>query len=119
MVNVLAQRLMQPGTAAAAFADSTVYCYNSFLGIPRAREAIAYFIAKRFLFPETPTLLLEQALYHINPSHVGFGSGLAALLNGLFFLLGDEGDACLIPAPYYAAFENDMSVRLSSLQTEL
>ena len=22
--------------------------------------------------------------------------------------MGDEGDACLIPAPYYAAFENDM-----------
>ena len=22
----------------------------------------------------------------------------------------EEGDACLIPAPYYAAFENDMSV---------
>jgi hypothetical protein len=29
---------------------------------------------------------------------------------GLFFLLGDEGDACLIPAPYYAAFENDMRI---------
>ena len=27
---------------------------------------------------------------------------------GLFYLLGDEGDACLIPAPYYAAFESDM-----------
>ena len=29
-------------------------------------------------------------------------------LSALFYLLGDEGDACLIPAPYYAAFENDM-----------
>ena len=29
---------------------------------------------------------------------------------GLFYLLGDEGDACLIPAPYYAAFENDMRI---------
>ena len=25
-------------------------------------------------------------------------------------MLGDEGDACLIPAPYYAAFENDMKM---------
>lgn len=24
--------------------------------------------------------------------------------------MGDEGDACLIPAPYYAAFENDMKM---------
>lgn len=31
-------------------------------------------------------------------------------LLGLFYLLGDEGDACLIPAPYYAAFENDMRI---------
>ena len=31
-------------------------------------------------------------------------------LSGLFYLLGDEGDACLIPAPYYAAFENDMRI---------
>jgi aspartate/methionine/tyrosine aminotransferase len=29
-------------------------------------------------------------------------------LNYLFFILGEEGDACIIPAPYYAAFENDM-----------
>ena len=31
-------------------------------------------------------------------------------LLALFYLLGDEGDACLIPAPYYAAFESDMSL---------
>ena len=29
---------------------------------------------------------------------------------GLFYLLGDEGDACLIPAPYYAAFESDLRI---------
>ncbi len=32
------------------------------------------------------------------------------ILIALFYLLGDEGDACLIPAPYYAAFESDMSL---------
>jgi len=37
--------------------------------------------------------------------------GAASILNCLFFLLGEAtGDACLIPAPYYAAFENDMNL---------
>ena len=31
-------------------------------------------------------------------------------MNNLFFALGEKGDVCLIPAPYYAAFENDMNV---------
>jgi hypothetical protein len=101
--DVLAERLMQPGTATVAFSDSTVYCYNSFLGIPVARQAAAYFIAKRFLAP-------DQGLASINPEHIGICAGAAGVLNSLFYLLGERGDACLIPAPYYAAFENDMSV---------
>ena len=112
VIDVLAERLMQRGTATAAFSDSIVYCYNSFLGLPVARQAAAYFIAKRFLFPDSPTVTPEQALYHINPAHVCIGAGAVSLLNSLFFLLGDEGDACLIPAPYYAAFESDMMVSL-------
>ena len=110
LIDVLAERLMQRGTATAAFSDSVVYCYNSFLGLPVARQAAAYFLAKRFLFPESPSITLEQALYHINPAHVSLGAGAACLLNSLFLLLGEEGDACLIPAPYYAAFESDMLV---------
>jgi hypothetical protein len=112
-IDVLGGRLMQAGTATAAFSDSSVYCYNSFLGIPVARQAAAYFLARRFLFPDNP-ISPEQALFHINPAHVGFGAGGNAMLNSLFFLLGEEGDACLIPAPYYAAFENAMSVSRSS-----
>ena len=36
-----ARRLMQPATAINAFSDSVVYGYNSFLGLPSAREAAA------------------------------------------------------------------------------
>jgi 1-aminocyclopropane-1-carboxylate synthase len=76
-----------------------------------ARQAASYFLAKRFLFTEQQhEVTLEQALRNIRPLHIGIGSGAVALLNGLFYLLGDEGDCCLIPAPYYAAFESDMSV---------
>jgi hypothetical protein len=145
VIDLLTERLLQPGTATAAFSDPTVYGYTSFLGLPVARQAAAYFLAKRFLFPERHDLTPHEALSHINPSHVAIGSGLANLLHSLFYLLGNgpgessttgssssssssgthgdgtdaEGggtsssflsDACLIPAPYYAAFESDMQL---------
>jgi len=135
VLDVLAERLMQIGTATAAFSDSTVYCYNSFLGLPVARDAVAYFLAKRFLFhggyphppnqqqshlnnhnnnntstPPMATTELEPsvALQHIQPHHVALASGCAAVLHYLFFILGEAGDCCLIPAPYYAAFDSHM-----------
>jgi hypothetical protein len=110
VTDLVATRFMQPGTCQAAFSDSTVYSYNSFLGLPVAREAAAYFLAKRFLYPDVPSLSPAQALQHILPANVALGSGCAALLNYTFFILGEDNDACLIPAPYYAAFENDMNV---------
>jgi hypothetical protein len=108
IVDILAERFMQVGTATAIFSDSQVYFYSSFLGMPVTREAAAYFLARRFLFPDEVDLNPDRALTHIQPRHVAIGAGGAALLNNLFFLLGDTGDACLIPRPYYAAFENDI-----------
>jgi hypothetical protein len=111
VLDVLSERLQQSSTTQAAFADPTVYCYNSFSGLPVARQAAAYFIAKRFLLTDQQhEVTLVQALQMIRPDHVSICAGAVAALNGLFYLLGDEGDACLIPAPYYAAFESDMSV---------
>ena len=101
---------MHTGTAAAAFSDSSVFCYNNFLGMPVAREAAAYFLARRFLFPDRPTLSPQEALTNIQPTHVALSAGAAPILNHLFFCLGEAGDACLIPAPYYAAFDNDMNL---------
>jgi hypothetical protein len=109
VTELLAERLTDPETASAAFNDPVVYGYNSFLGIPVARQASAYFIAKRFLFPEAISITPQQALEHVRMENVAIGSGCAALLNYSFFILGEEGDACIIPAPYYAAFENDMN----------
>jgi aspartate/methionine/tyrosine aminotransferase len=109
-VDVLADRFMQVGTATSIFSDSQVYCYNSFMGMPVTREAAAYFVARRFLFPNEVDLAPDLALRHINAKHIGISAGGAALLNNLFFILGDPGDACLIPCPYYAAFDNDMNL---------
>jgi hypothetical protein len=111
VMDVLSDRLQHSSTTQAAFSDATVYCYNSFLGLPVARQAAAYFLAKRFLLTEQQhEVTLDQALQRIRPDHIGICAGACAALNGLFYLLGEEGDACLIPAPYYAAFESDMSV---------
>jgi aspartate/methionine/tyrosine aminotransferase len=110
VTHILAERCMHSGTAAAAFSDSSVYCYNSFCGMPVAREAAAYFLARRFLYPDEPSLTPAIALLNIKPKHVALAAGAAAVLNNLFFLLGDPGDACLIPAPYYAAFDSDMNL---------
>jgi len=101
---------LQSGTTSATFGHSDVYCYNSFLGMPVARKAAAYFLARRFLFPDHPDFSPEMAFSHVDPRHVVISSGAAACLNNLFFALGEKGDVCLIPAPYYAAFENDMNV---------
>jgi len=109
--DLLSQRLLQLSTTTATFGDPAVYGYNNFLGLPLARQALAYFLAKRFLLTEQESpVTLTHALTYINPDHIGIGAGAAAVLNSLFYLLGDKGDCCLIPAPYYAAFENDMSV---------
>lgn len=126
-IDLISERLLHPATTVAAFSDPSVYCYNSFLGLPIARQAVSYFLAKRFLHTKQSStdrrttddskihvagagLSLEQALVSINPNHIGIGSGGSGILNSLFYLLGEDGDACLIPAPYYAAFETDMSV---------
>lgn len=150
VLDILSERFMR--SSASGFSDESVYTYNSFLGMPLARESAAYFLARRFLFPidrdpndppsgsrnalmngrnnnnnnnsisshdenatttvmQAPlSLTPEEALSHVHPSHVALAAGTAPLLNNLFFLLGQEGDACLIPAPYYAAFENDMNL---------
>lgn len=112
-IDLLAERLMNSGTATAAFSDSVVYCYNSFLGIPVARQAAAYFLAKRFYKPEQTTLSPDQALKAINPEHIGVAPGAAAILNSLFYLLGERNDACLIPAPYYGKWTMDGGNRKS------
>lgn len=109
----LAVRLMQQGIAINAFSDSIVYCYSGFLGLPAARATIAYFLEKVFFKRSEVSsgVALDQSSSsypnHINPEHVVFGSGVASLLNHLFYTLTGHGDVILIPAPYYASFEYD------------
>lgn len=108
VTNVLAERCMHVGID--SLSDSSVYCYNSFLGLPLAREAAAYCLARRFLHPDNPDLNPADALQLIQPKHVALAAGAAPILSNLAYMLGEAGDVCLIPAPYYAAFETDIHV---------
>jgi hypothetical protein len=93
-IDLLSDRLQNTSTTISAFSDPIVYCYNSFLGLPVARQAVSYFLAKRFLHTPSGTTFsnqlrtsrtgvsLEQALQSVNPDHIGIGSGASGILNG-------------------------------------
>lgn len=98
-IDLLSHRLQNPSTTVAAFSDPVVYCYNSFLGLPVARQAVSYFLARHFLHTQSanvisnqlqvgkPRVSLEAALQSINPAHVGIGSGAVGILNGKMTLV--------------------------------
>eukprot|EP00804_Cyclotella_cryptica_P009538 CCRYP_006231-RA/>CCRYP_006231-RA protein AED:0.34 eAED:0.34 QI:66/1/1/1/0.6/0.5/6/2038/501 len=110
IIEHFASRLMQVETAYRAFSESIVYCYNNSLGLPGTREAVAYFLTKHFLFPEERNLSFQEALHWIRPEYIAIGSGAASLVSHLAMSLADPGDAVLIPAPYYAAFDADVKI---------
>lgn len=97
IIEDFASRLMQVETAYRAFSDAIVYCYNNSLGLPGTREAVAYFLAKHFLFPEERGMSFEEALQWIRPEYVALGSGAASLLSHLALSLAEEGDVVLVP----------------------
>jgi hypothetical protein len=127
----LACRLMQMGTAVTAFSDSSSFCHASSLGLFNAREAVAYFLQKRFLHRmntskvihrveslTAPLESLDQSIsgsrhyddieLEINPEHIAFGAGVNSLLSQLLYIIASPGEAVLIPAPYYATYEYDI-----------
>lgn len=116
----LAFRLMQQGTSITAFSDSIVYSYNVFLGLPETRAAIAYFLERKFgnfhqlnenyVDGSIEQQKFEQQKKTIKPDHITIASGCSSLLSNLFYLLAQEKDIVLIPAPYNPSFEYDMKV---------
>lgn len=88
----------------AAFDNDIHFCYNDTRGLEWVREIIAKFITKRFIKPPHENDKGAMA------NQIVLGSGAAAILNFLFHCIADENEVVLIPAPYYAAFEYDMSI---------
>ena len=47
----------------------------------------------------------------ISADQLCISAGCGAILDNLFMCITEPGDAVLIPAPYYPAFDNDLRVR--------
>ncbi|KAG0620863.1 hypothetical protein M758_4G250500 [Ceratodon purpureus] len=78
---------------------ATVGLYGNFRGGERLRNAISRMMERTFMGIE------------VDPSHICISSGVTAVLDLFFFATCNPGDGCLIPAPYFPAFDNDMSIR--------
>lgn len=129
VLDKLSERLQQPDILKAAFSEDMVYCYNDFLGLPSAREAIANLFTRKFLHPygSSPSVTNdngkngaseEKRVTKVDPKHIAFSSGCAAVLHYACYVLAEEGDAVLIPAPFYAAFQTDVNVSIVWIQSK-
>eukprot|EP00271_Cylindrocystis_brebissonii_P000013 TRINITY_DN10017_c0_g1_i1.p1 TRINITY_DN10017_c0_g1~~TRINITY_DN10017_c0_g1_i1.p1 ORF type:complete len:428 (+),score=65.53 TRINITY_DN10017_c0_g1_i1:186-1469(+) len=73
--------------------------YGCFRGGAQLRTSLAKMMERTFMGVE------------VSPQHICISSGVTAVLDLFFFGTCDPGDACLIPAPYFPAFDNDMGIR--------
>lgn len=76
-----------------------VYGYQQMDGIPRFRAALTKTIQDN---------ILKEPM---DPDNLVALTGLSAILNKMFSIIGSPGDAVLIPAPYYPMFEGDIATR--------
>ncbi|CAI5468074.1 unnamed protein product [Closterium sp. Yama58-4] len=78
---------------------STIGLYGNFRGGQRLRQAIANMMQRTFMGVD------------VDPLHICISSGVTAVLDLFFFATCSAGEGCFIPAPYFPAFDNDMSIR--------
>ncbi|CAI7900136.1 unnamed protein product, partial [Closterium sp. NIES-54] len=79
---------------------STIGLYGNFRGGQRLRQAIATMMQRTFMGVD------------VDPLHICISSGVTAVLDLFFFATCSAGEGCFIPAPYFPAFDNDMSIRV-------
>ncbi|KAK9826329.1 hypothetical protein WJX74_009564 [Apatococcus lobatus] len=91
--------LQQKLRSAPDYPDSAFF-YDEPRGSMRLRKAFAAMAQATFM----------QGL-KVDPEHLTLAAGAGAILDNLFFMLGNPGDGVLIPAPYYPAFDIDLQVK--------
>ena len=96
--DMVRDRLQAAGTRSQAPLAS--YHYNDFRGARPLRAALARLLEATSM----------QGL-SLDPQHISVQSGAGAVLETLFWCLAGPGEAVLVPAPYYPAFDNDLKVR--------
>ena len=75
--------------------------YNDMRGTPTFKTAAAQLMSA----------VLTDGRETISSDTIVGASGCGAILETLMFLLTDAGDCVICPAPYYPAFDNDLTVR--------
>ena len=55
----------------------------------------------------------------VEPDHIAIASGATGILDELFWNICDEGDGVLLSAPYYNAFDNDLTSRAKAKVVEV
>ena len=96
--DLMAAKLAQLAPAAAAPASQLGYC--DMRGTTALRAALARYVS-RSLAPGVAC----------DPEHLCVSAGCGAVFDMLAHTLASPGDAFLIPAPWYAAFVNDLRAR--------
>ncbi|KAL3771360.1 hypothetical protein ACHAW5_000069 [Stephanodiscus triporus] len=84
--------------------------YQPTHGTPGARRAMAGYL-RGLLLSSSSSSSMSSTAATFDPENVVLGAGCNAVLENLCMCLADPGDAVLIPAPYYAAFEFDLAAR--------
>uniref|UniRef100_A0ACD6A563 Uncharacterized protein n=1 Tax=Avena sativa TaxID=4498 RepID=A0ACD6A563_AVESA len=74
--------------------------FQDYHGLPAFKNALARFMS-------------EQRGYRVafDPSNIVFTAGATSANEALMFCLADQGDAFLIPTPYYPGFDRDLKWR--------
>jgi aspartate/methionine/tyrosine aminotransferase len=81
--------------------------YTDPKGHPEVREVVARFMAQHLC--KCP----------VSPEHIGFSAGASATIEVSSFLLANEGDVVVIPAPSYPMYTNDTGVKSGLIRYDL
>lgn len=73
--------------------------YTHFSGNPNVKVQVALFMTKHL------------CKCNIDPSSIGFSAGASAIIEVCSYLLADENDIVVIPAPSYPMYTNDFGVK--------
>ncbi|KAL3759984.1 hypothetical protein ACHAWU_000607 [Discostella pseudostelligera] len=93
-------------SAGNVFQRDMIY-YQPTQGVPSVRRAMANYLQSLLLPSNTQSSSSRKFI----PDNIILGAGCNAVLENLCMCLANPGDAALIPTPYYASFEFDLSAR--------
>jgi len=100
--NKLAHDVLEPRVK-AAFANmpTPTFSYNIMHGWQSARESVAALMREHFC----------KDVKCVGPvaDEIICTAGAAAALTHIFYCICEAGDVCLVPSPYYSAFDYDLS----------